>query len=150
MLSIDNWFIRYENEKRYKRQIQARDLWTAILVAQVETGTPYMLYKDHCNRKSNHQNIGTIKSSNLCTEIVQFSSPDEIAVCNLASIAVNMFVNPVNRTFDFQKLLQVTKIVTCNLDKIIDVNYYPVSQAKTSNFRHRPIGRYFCYVKCQI
>ncbi|CAD1473413.1 unnamed protein product, partial [Heterotrigona itama] len=133
-------YTRYENEERYKRQIQARDLWTAILVAQVETGTPYMLYKDHCNRKSNHQNIGTIKSSNLCTEIVQFSSPNEIAVCNLASIAVNMFVNPVNRTFDFQKLLQVTKIVTCNLDKIIDVNYYPVPQAETSNFRHRPIG----------
>ncbi|XP_043525220.1 ribonucleoside-diphosphate reductase large subunit [Frieseomelitta varia] len=133
-------YTRYENEKRYKRQIQARDLWTSILVAQVETGTPYMLYKDHCNRKSNHQNIGTIKSSNLCTEIVQFSSPDEIAVCNLASVAVNMFVNPVNRTFDFQKLLQVTKIITCNLDKIIDVNYYPVPQAKTSNFRHRPIG----------
>lgn len=99
-----------------------------------------MLYKDHCNRKSNHQNLGTIKSSNLCTEIVQYSSPDEIAVCNLASIAVNMFVNSSNQTFDFEKLRKVTKIVTCNLDKIIDVNYYPVSEAKTSNFKHRPIG----------
>lgn len=133
-------YTRYENEKRYKRQIQARDLWTAILISQVETGTPYMLYKDHCNRKSNHQNIGTIKSSNLCTEVVQYSSPDEVAVCNLASIAVNMFVNPINQTFDFQKLLKVTKIVTCNLDKIIDVNYYPIPEARKSNFRHRPIG----------
>ncbi|XP_033351318.1 ribonucleoside-diphosphate reductase large subunit [Bombus vosnesenskii] len=133
-------YTRYENEKRYKRQIQARNLWTAILVSQVETGTPYMLYKDHCNRKSNHQNLGTIKSSNLCTEIVQYSSPDEIAVCNLASIAVNMFVNSSNQTFDFEKLRKVTKIVTCNLDKIIDVNYYPVHEAKTSNFKHRPIG----------
>ncbi|XP_043583629.1 ribonucleoside-diphosphate reductase large subunit [Bombus pyrosoma] len=133
-------YTRYENEKRYKRQIQARDLWTAILISQVETGTPYMLYKDHCNRKSNHQNLGTIKSSNLCTEIVQYSSPDEVAVCNLASIAVNMFVNSSNQTFDFEKLRKVTKIVTCNLDKIIDVNYYPVPEAKTSNFKHRPIG----------
>lgn len=99
-----------------------------------------MLYKDHCNRKSNHQNLGTIKSSNLCTEIVQYSSPDEIAVCNLASIAVNMFVNSSNQTFDFEKLRKVTKIVTRNLDKIIDVNYYPVPEAKTSNFKHRPIG----------
>ncbi|XP_017875145.1 ribonucleoside-diphosphate reductase large subunit [Ceratina calcarata] len=116
---FETLYTRYENEKRYKRQIQARDLWTAILVAQVETGTPFMLYKDHCNRKSNHQNIGTIKCSNLCTEIVQYSSPDEVAVCNLASIAVNMFVNSINRTFDFQKLRKVTKIVTHNLDKII-------------------------------
>ncbi|CAL7944871.1 unnamed protein product [Xylocopa violacea] len=133
-------YTRYENEKRYKRQIPARDLWTAILMAQVETGTPYMLYKDHCNRKSNHQNIGTIKSSNLCTEIVEYSSPNEVAVCNLASIAVNMFVNPVNKKFDFQKLRGVTKIVTRNLDNIIDINYYPIPEAQKSNFRHRPIG----------
>lgn len=111
-------------------------------MAQVETGTPYMLYKDHCNRKSNHQNIGTIKSSNLCTEVVQYSSPDEVAVCNLASIAVNMFVNPATKTFDFEKLRKVTKIVTRNLDKVIDVNYYPIPQAETSNLRHRPIGTY--------
>ncbi|OAD60109.1 Ribonucleoside-diphosphate reductase large subunit [Eufriesea mexicana] len=133
-------YIRYENEKIYKRQIQARELWTAILVAQVETGTPYMLYKDHCNRKSNHKNLGTIKCSNLCTEIVEYSSPNEIAVCNLASIAVNMFVNSDNRTYDFQKLREVTKIVTRNLDKVIDVNYYPISEAKVSNFKHRPMG----------
>lgn len=133
-------YTRYENEKRYKRQIEARDLWTAILKAQVETGTPFMLYKDHCNRKSNQQNVGTIKCSNLCTEIVQYSSPDEVAVCNLASIAVNMFVNPNNRTFDFQKLRKVTKIVTYNLNKIIDVNYYPIPEARKSNLRHRPIG----------
>ena len=133
-------YIRYENEKRYKRQVQARDLWTAILISQVETGTPYMLYKDHCNRKSNQQNIGTIKNSNLCTEIVQYSSPDEVAVCNLASIAVNMFVNSTNKSFDFQKLKKVTKIVTRNLDKVIDINYYPIPEAKTSNLKHRPIG----------
>nr|XP_034194872.1 ribonucleoside-diphosphate reductase large subunit [Osmia lignaria] len=133
-------YTRYENEKRYKRQVQARDLWTAILVAQVETGTPYMLYKDHCNRKSNQQNIGTIKNSNLCTEIVQYSSADEVAVCNLASIAVNMFVNSTNKRFDFQKLKKVTKIVTRNLDKVIDINYYPIPEAKTSNLKHRPIG----------
>ncbi|XP_053995363.1 ribonucleoside-diphosphate reductase large subunit [Hylaeus anthracinus] len=133
-------YTRYENEKRYKRQIQARDLWTAIIIAQVETGTPYMLYKDHCNRKSNHQNIGTIKCSNLCTEVVQYSSPDEVAVCNLASIAVNMFVNATSRTFDFQKLRKVTKIVTHNLDKVIDVNYYPIPEAQVSNFKQRPIG----------
>ncbi|XP_076767192.1 ribonucleoside diphosphate reductase large subunit [Xylocopa sonorina] len=133
-------YTRYENENRYKRQISARDLWTAILMAQVETGTPYMLYKDHCNRKSNHQNIGTIKSSNLCTEIIEYSSPDEVAVCNLASIAVNMFVNPASQTFDFQKLRGVAKIVTRNLDNIIDINYYPIPEAKKSNFRHRPIG----------
>lgn len=100
-----------------------------------------MLYKDHCNRKSNHQNIGTIKCSNLCTEVVQYSSPDEVAVCNLASIAVNMFANPANKTFDFQKLRKVTKVVTHNLDKVIDVNYYPIPEAKTSNLRHRPIGK---------
>ncbi|XP_043257792.1 ribonucleoside-diphosphate reductase large subunit [Colletes gigas] len=133
-------YTRYENEKRYKRQIQARDLWTAILISQVETGTPYMLYKDHCNRKSNHQNIGTIKCSNLCTEIVQYSSPDEVAVCNLASIAVNMFVDTINKTFDFQKLRKVTKTVAYNLDKLIDVNYYPIPESQTSNLRHRPIG----------
>lgn len=136
-------FVRYENEKRYKRQIQARDLWTAILIAQVETGTPYMLYKDHCNRKSNHQNIGTIKCSNLCTEVVQYSSPDEVAVCNLASIAVNMFVNPAKKTFDFEKLRKVTKIITRNLDNVIDINYYPIPEAKKSNLRHRPIGKIF-------
>lgn len=137
---FDDLYIRYEEEGRYKRQIHARDLWTAILKAQVETGTPYMLYKDHCNRKSNQQNIGTIKSSNLCTEIVQYSNAEEVAVCNLASIAVNMFVDQTTTTFDFKRLKEVTKVVTRNLDKIIDVNHYPIPEAKTSNLRHRPIG----------
>jgi ribonucleoside-diphosphate reductase subunit M1 len=110
-------------------------------MSQVETGTPYMLYKDHCNKKSNQQNLGTIRSSNLCTEVVQYSSPDEVAVCNLASIAVNMFVNVSKKTFDFVKLKEVTKVVTRNLDKIIDLNYYPIKEAERSNFRHRPIGK---------
>lgn len=110
-------------------------------MSQVETGTPYMLYKDACNRKSNQQNLGTIRSSNLCTEIVQYSSPDEVAVCNLASIAVNMFVNPSKKTYDFVKLKEVAKVATRNLDKIIDLNYYPIKEAERSNFRHRPIGR---------
>lgn len=122
------------------RQIPARDLWTSILTSQVETGTPYMLYKDHCNRKSNQQNLGTIKSSNVCTEVIQYSDRDEVAVCNLASIAVNMFVDPRSRKFDFPKLKEVTKIVTRNLDKIVDINYYPISEAKNSNLSHRPIG----------
>lgn len=99
-----------------------------------------MLYKDACNKKSNQKNLGTIKSSNLCTEIVEYTSPDEIAVCNLASIAVNMFVSADRKTFDFQKLKEITKVVTRNLDKIIDVNFYPVVEAKNSNMRHRPIG----------
>ncbi|KAG8035728.1 hypothetical protein G9C98_001384 [Cotesia typhae] len=133
-------YTKYENEGRYVRQIPARELWTAILKSQVETGTPYMVYKDHCNRKSNQQNLGTIKSSNLCTEIVQYTSPDEIAVCNLASIAVNMFVNTETKTYDFEKLKLVTKIVTKNLDKVIDVNYYPVPEAEKSNLKHRPMG----------
>ncbi|OXU30727.1 hypothetical protein TSAR_002012 [Trichomalopsis sarcophagae] len=137
---FDKLYIKYEEEKRYKRQIDARELWTAILMSQVETGTPYMLYKDHCNRKSNQQNLGTIRSSNLCTEVVQYSSPDEVAVCNLASIAVNMFVNTSKKTYDFAKLKEVVKVTTRNLDKIIDLNYYPIPEAERSNTRHRPIG----------
>lgn len=129
---------KYEEEKRYVKQVRAQVLWKAIVEAQVETGTPYMLYKDSCNRKSNQKNLGTIKCSNLCTEIVEYTSPDEVAVCNLASIAVNMFVE--NKTFNFQKLKQVTKTVTQNLNKIIDVNFYPVPEAKNSNVKHRPIG----------
>lgn len=137
-----NYYInfRYEEEKRFKKQVEARALWKEILTAQVETGLPYMLYKDHCNRKSNQQNLGTIRCSNLCTEVVQYSSPDEIAVCNLASIAVNMFVSDDKKTYDFEKLKKITKVVTRNLDNIIDLNYYPVKEAQRSNFRHRPIG----------
>lgn len=110
------------------------------VMSQVETG---MLYKDACNPKSNQQNLGTIKSSNLCTEIVEYSSPDEVAVCNFASIAANMFVDATEKTYDFQKLKEVTKVVAKNLDKIIDVNYYPIPEAERSNMRHRPIGKYY-------
>lgn len=133
----------YEAEGRFLRQIKAQDLWFAIIESQVETGTPYMLYKDACNSKSNQQNVGTIRCSNLCTEIIEYSSKDEVAVCNLASIAVNMFVVASNnglKTYDFKKLKEVTKTVTKNLNKIIDVNYYPIPEAKKSNMRHRPIG----------
>ncbi|CAG8740702.1 15821_t:CDS:2, partial [Acaulospora morrowiae] len=104
------------------------------------TGTPYMLYKDSCNRKSNQQNLGTIQCSNLCTEIIEYSSPDEVAVCNLASIALPMFVDIKEYTFDFERLHEVTKVITRNLNKIIDINYYPVEEARRSNLRHRPIG----------
>jgi len=138
--AFEKLYIGYEAEGRFIRQVKAQDLWFAIIEAQVETGTPYMLYKDACNRKSNQQNLGTIRCSNLCTEIVQYSSKDEVAVCNLASIAVNMFVKQNPKEYDFQKLKEVTKTVTRNLNKIIDVNFYPVEEAKKSNFRHRPIG----------
>lgn len=137
---FEKLYEKYEAEGNYVTQVAAQKLWHAIVVSQVETGTPYMLYKDACNRKSNQQNLGTIKSSNLCTEIVEYTSPDEIAVCNLASIAVNMFVTSDRQSYDFEKLKQITKVVTKNLNKIIDVNYYPVIEAKNSNMRHRPIG----------
>lgn len=117
----------YENEGRYVRQVEARDLWKAIIESQVETGVPYMLYKDSCNRKSNQKNLGTIKCSNLCTEIVEYTSSDEIAVCNLASIALSKFMK-TDKTCDFKKLKAVTKVVTWNLNKIIDINYYPVKE----------------------
>lgn len=130
---------QYEEEKRFVKQVRAQELWKAIIEAQVETGTPYMLYKDSCNRKSNQKNLGTIKCSNLCTEIVEYTSADEVAVCNLASIALNRFVNE-DKTYNFIKLREVTKIITQNLNKIIDVNFYPVPEAKNSNMRHRPIG----------
>lgn len=136
---FDKLYEGYEAEGRFIRQVKAQDLWFAIIESQVETGTPYMLYKDACNRKSNQQNIGTIRCSNLCTEIVEYSSKDEVAVCNLASIALNMYVRP-DQTYDFEKLRQVTKTVTKNLNKIIDVNYYPIPEAERSNMRHRPIG----------
>ncbi|XP_067122965.1 ribonucleoside-diphosphate reductase large subunit [Centruroides vittatus] len=135
---FEDLYKRYETEKKFKKQVKARTLWFAILQSQIETGTPYMVYKDACNRKSNQQNLGTIKCSNLCTEIVEYSSPDEVAVCNLASIALCQFVS--NGKFDFEKLKEVTKVITRNLDKIIDTNYYPIPQAELSNQRHRPIG----------
>lgn len=132
----------YEAEGRFLRQVKAQDLWFAIIESQVETGTPYMLYKDACNGKSNQQNVGTIRCSNLCTEIVEYSDKDEVAVCNLASIALNMFVTSNNgvKEYDFKKLKEVTKTVTKNLNKIIEVNYYPIPEARRSNMRHRPIG----------
>jgi len=133
-------YVRFENEKKYKRQIKARELWTAILQSQIETGTPYMVYKDACNNKSNQKNLGTIKSSNLCTEIIEYTSEEEVAVCNLASIALPKFVDADAQTFDFDKLVEITQVVTRNLDRVIDVNYYPVKEAKVSNMRHRPIG----------
>merc|ERR1719210_1247114 len=136
---FEELYTKYEKEGRAKKTIKAQKLWYAIIESQIETGTPYMLYKDACNRKSNQQNLGTIKCSNLCTEIVEYSAPDEVAVCNLASIAVNMFVKP-DKTFDFDKLKSVAKVVTKNLNKIIDVNYYPVVEARNSNMRHRPVG----------
>ena len=137
---FEELYIKYENDKKYKKQIKARDLWKAILQSQIETGTPYMCYKDSCNRKTNHQNLGTIQSSNLCTEIMEYTAPDETAVCNLASIALPKFYNKNKNTFDFKNLIKITKIITKNLNKIIDLNFYPVDTAKNSNFKHRPIG----------
>ncbi|VDP91574.1 unnamed protein product [Echinostoma caproni] len=133
-------YTQYEKEGRGRRTVRAQEVWHAIIQAQIETGNPFMLYKDACNRKSNQQNLGTIKCSNLCTEIVEYSSPEEIAVCNLASISVGHFVDPEKRTFDFEKLQYVTRVATRNLNKVIDVNFYPVEEAYRSNMRHRPIG----------
>ena len=132
-------YTKYENEGKGRKTIQAQDLWFKILESQIETGTPYMLYKDAANSKSNQQNLGTIKSSNLCTEIIEYTAPDEVAVCNLASIALPKYVTE-NKTFDHDKLFEVTYQATLNLNKIIDENYYPVPEAKKSNLRHRPIG----------
>eukprot|EP00730_Choanoeca_flexa_P011718 TRINITY_DN2771_c0_g1_i1.p1 TRINITY_DN2771_c0_g1~~TRINITY_DN2771_c0_g1_i1.p1 ORF type:complete len:807 (+),score=259.20 TRINITY_DN2771_c0_g1_i1:68-2422(+) len=131
---------KYEREGRGRKTVDAQKLWFAILESQTETGTPYMLYKDACNRKSNQQNLGTIHCSNLCTEIVEYSGPDEVAVCNLASIALPKFVDAETKTYDFERLHKVTKVVTRNLNRIIDLNYYPVEEARNSNMRHRPIG----------
>jgi len=133
-------YTQYEQQCKFKRQIRARELWTAILQSQIETGTPYMVYKDACNQKSNQKNLGTIKSSNLCTEIIEYTSPEEVAVCNLASIALPRFVCVKTKTFDYGKLIEITKVVTRNLNRVIDVNYYPIEEAKRSNLRHRPIG----------
>ena len=135
---FENLYTRYEKEGRARKTIKAQELWFAILDAQVETGTPYLLYKDAANSKSNQQNLGTIKSSNLCTEIIEYTAPDEVAVCNLASLALPRYIT--DGKFDHDKLYEVTYQVTLNLNKIIDQNYYPVIEASNSNFRHRPIG----------
>jgi ribonucleoside-diphosphate reductase alpha subunit len=137
--AFETLYNKYESEGREKCKLKARDLWFKILDSQMETGTPYLLYKDACNKKSNQQNIGTIKSSNLCCEIVQYSDDKETAVCNLASIALNKFVKE-DKTFDFELLHSVAKSVTYNLNQVIDVNYYPTEKTRTSNMRHRPIG----------
>ena len=133
-------YTKYEGEGRYRKQIKARELWAAIIEAQIETGNPYMLFKDAANSKSNQQNLGTIKSSNLCTEIIEYTSPDEVAVCNLASIALPRFVDEKANAFDHNKLFEITYQATINLNKIIDRNYYPIPEARNSNMRHRPIG----------
>jgi ribonucleoside-diphosphate reductase alpha chain len=131
-------YTKYESEGKGRRTVKAREVWAKIMESQIETGTPYMLYKDAANLKSNQQNLGTIRSSNLCTEILEYTSPDEVAVCNLASIALPMFVE--DGKFDHQKLYDVTYKVTYNLNQVIDRNYYPVVEARNSNMRHRPVG----------
>jgi ribonucleoside-diphosphate reductase alpha chain len=135
---FEKLYTQYEAEGRERRRVKAQDLWFAILDAQIETGTPYLLYKDSANRKSNQQNLGTIKSSNLCTEVIEYTAPDEVAVCNLASLALPRFVS--GGQFDHQKLYEVTYEATKNLNKIIDHNFYPIEEARNSNLRHRPIG----------
>ena len=135
---FDALYTKYESEGKGRKTIRARELWEKILESQIETGTPYMLYKDAANRKSNQKNLGTIRSSNLCTEIMEYTSPDEVAVCNLASIALSMFIK--DGAFDHDELFRVTKQVTKNLNRVIDRNYYPVQEAENSNMRHRPVG----------
>lgn len=135
---FEKTYEKYEAEGKGRKTIKARQLWEKILESQIETGTPYMLYKDAANRKSNQKNLGTIRSSNLCTEILEYTSPDEIAVCNLASIALPKFVK--NQEFDHKELYKITKRVIKNLNKVIDRNYYPVKEAENSNMRHRPVG----------
>ncbi|APA92122.1 ribonucleoside-diphosphate reductase subunit alpha [Myroides odoratimimus] len=135
---FEQLYLKYENEGKGRRTIKARELWEAVLEAQIETGTPYMLYKDAANAKSNQKNLGVIRSSNLCTEIMEYTSPDEVAVCNLASISLPMFVE--DGQFNHQFLFDVTKRITRNLNRVIDRNYYPVEEAYNSNMRHRPVG----------
>ncbi|MEO7990867.1 MAG: ribonucleoside-diphosphate reductase subunit alpha, partial [Chryseolinea sp.] len=136
---FERLYEKYEKDGKARKQIKAQDLWFEILESQIETGTPYILYKDAANKKSNQKNLGTIKSSNLCTEIMEYTSSEEVAVCNLASIALPKFVTEDGK-FDHQRLYEITKVITRNLNKVIDINYYPVEEARTSNMRHRPIG----------
>jgi ribonucleoside-diphosphate reductase alpha chain len=131
---------RYESEGRARKQVKARDLWLKILDSQMETGTPYILFKDAANKKSNQKNIGVIKSSNLCTEIMEYSDANETAVCNLASIALNRFVDETTRAINIAELERITALIVDNLNQIIDINYYPTTKTETSNLRHRPIG----------
>jgi ribonucleoside-diphosphate reductase alpha subunit len=136
---FEKLYLKYESEGKGRKTIKAQDLWFKILESQIETGTPYMLYKDAANSKSNQKNLGTIKSSNLCTEIIEYTAPDEVAVCNLASLALPKYVKE-DKTFDHDRLFEVTYEATLNLNKIIDGNFYPVKEAENSNMRHRPIG----------
>jgi len=137
---FERMYTRLESEKKGRKTVKAQQLWFRILESQMETGTPYMLYKDHANRKSNQQNLGTIHCSNLCTEIMEFTSAEEVAVCNLASIALPAFVKEGGKEYDFEGLYNVTKVATKNLNKVIDRNYYPVMGARLSNLKHRPVG----------
>merc|ERR1712032_431746 len=137
---FESLYERLEAEGKGRRTVKAQQLWFRVLESQMETGTPYMLYKDHANRKSNQQNLGTIHCSNLCTEIIEYTSPDEVAVCNLASIALSSFANVDGGEYDFKGLYNVTRVATKNLNKVIDRNYYPVEEARRSNMKHRPIG----------
>jgi ribonucleotide reductase alpha subunit len=139
-LAFETLYKEYESRGAARKTVSARDLWFRILDAQMETGTPYLLYKDAANRKSNQQNLGTIKSSNLCCEILEYSDNEETAVCNLASIALPAFVDPNTKNFQYEKLHEVAKVVTSNLDRIIDINYYPTPKTRRSNLLHRPIG----------
>merc|ERR1712060_639904 len=137
---FERMYLRLESEKKGRKVVKAQQLWFRVLESQMETGTPYMLYKDHANRKSNQQNLGTIHCSNLCTEIMEYTSAEEVAVCNLASIALPAFVQEDGSSYDFKGLYDVVKVATKNLNKVIDRNYYPVEEARRSNMRHRPIG----------
>ena len=144
---VDSWgeefealYTKYESEGKARQTLKAQQLWFTILDSQIETGTPYILYKDSANRKSNQQNLGTIRCSNLCTEIIEYTSPGEVAVCNLASIALPRFVRKDEGVFDHQRLYEITYIATRNLNRVIDNNFYPVEEARTSNMKHRPIG----------
>merc|ERR1712178_339723 len=146
-MGIDVWgeefekmYTTLEEAGKGRKSVSAQQLWFRVLESQMETGTPYMLYKDHANRKSNQQNLGTIHSSNLCTEIIEYTSPDEIAVCNLASIALSAYASSTGGEYDFQGLYNVTRVATKNLNKVIDRNYYPGEEARRSNMRHRPVG----------
>jgi len=137
---FERLYTSYVAKGKYRKKVNSRKLWAKILSAQMETGTPYMLYKDACNRKSNQKNLGTIRSSNLCCEIIEFSSPEECAVCNLASVALPKFIDDNQIVFDHKALYKVIKVITRNLNKVIDVNFYPIEAARRSNMRHRPIG----------
>jgi ribonucleoside-diphosphate reductase alpha chain len=137
---FERLYEEYESSGRFVRQVKARDVWNRVIESQLETGMPYMLYKDHVNRKSNQQNLGTIQCSNLCTEVMQYTDEKEVAVCNLASLGLPAFVDRALQTFDHPRLHAVTRVAVRNLDLVIDRNYYPVPEAKTSNMRHRPIG----------